>query len=256
MSDLFKEILKQKKAEVQNDYEKSLVDYCKKTGCGYIGIGELGRAELEEDYKNYLEAERLAEKIAQEKSETEQVIKQYYEHFRSEVPPRYKDADISQLNMGKQAKAIVDGASGLILGSNGPGKTHFVWAVVKEWAKKGESFKVFKAQKLLSDIKIHDDSYGFIERTYKRGVHHLVIDEIDKIFESKADYVYLNYLIDMRYEWMLQTVVVGNGDKESFIGALGQSIFSRLVGDGGVFIQHNGEDRRLPSSRNGQTSKV
>ena len=262
MSDSFKELLEKKRAEAKALYEEGLKKFCEEKGMNYVPKHRPGdegmwftkypeREAIDEAYKKFIAEENKAEQERIHKEQEEIARLERLEYFQHKVPPRFRNADISLLNMGKQAQAIVDGASGLILGSNGPGKTFFVWAVAKEWVKKGEKYEIVKAQKLLSDIKLQKDPYRHIDSNYDRYLDHLVIDEIDKIFESKADYVYLNYLIDMRYEWMLQTVVVGNGDKESFIGALGQSIFSRLVGDGGVFIQHNGEDRRLPSVKKG-----
>ena len=263
MSDSFKELLQQKKAEAKALYEEGLKKFCEEKGMNYVPEFKEGDSEkwwltsyperetIDKAYKKFVAEENKAEQERIHKEQEEIAKLERLENFQYKVPPRFRNADISLLNMGKQAQAIVDGASGLILGSNGPGKTFFVWAVAKEWVKKDDRYQVVKAQKLLSDIKLQKDPYYHIDSTFGKFLEHLVIDEIDKIFESKADYVYLNYLIDMRYEWMLQTVVVGNGDKDSFIGALGQSIFSRLVGDGGVFIQHNGEDRRLPSNKKG-----
>jgi len=117
--------------------------------------------------------------------------------------------------------------------------------VSREWVNAGDRVEIVKAQKLLFDIKTADNPYEYIERNYGRRVKRLVIDEIDKIFESKADFVYFFYLVDYRYEWMLQTLVIGNGDQASFLEALGQSVFSRLTGDGGVFIQFDGKDKRI-----------
>lgn len=263
MSDSFKELLQQKKAEAKALYEEGLKKFCEEKGMRYVvdytdkidnsywDADYKERLKIDKAYREHIEKENKAEQERIRKEQEEIAKLERLENFQYKVPPRFRNADISLLNMGKQAQAIVDGASGLILGSNGPGKTFFVWAVAKEWVKKDERYEITKAQKLLSDIKLQKNPYDHIDSTFGKHLEHLVIDEIDKIFESKADYVYLNYLIDMRYEWMLQTVVVGNGDKESFISALGQSIFSRLVGDGGVFIQHNGEDRRLPSNKKG-----
>lgn len=250
MSD-FKELLEQKKAEAIEVFDKDLKAYCEENGISYIPrpendrVTDFGRIRLEEKYKEHLESKKREEQKKTREQEEEMWRIERLKSFQNYIPPRFKDAAVSNLNMGKQAQKIVDGASALILGSNGPGKTYFIWAVAREWVSRNESYKVVKAQKLLSDIKIQKDPYAYIENNFGKMLEHLAIDEIDKIFESKADYVYLNYLIDMRYEWMVQTIAVGNGDKNNFLEALGQSVFSRLVGDGGVFIQYNGQDRRL-----------
>ena len=54
----------------------------------------------------------------------------------------------------------------------------------------------------------------------------------------------LTYLIDYRYEWMKQTVVMGNCTKDEAIKLLGQSSYSRLAGDGAEAYHLVGTDRR------------
>lgn len=230
--------------------EKDFEKWCNDNNRNYVDVltDKERHDALFNEYWNALKAKNEAEK-AQEEAENEK--KKAYERqmdierFEKSIPTRYINANISDFRMKGDASAILEGASGLILGNNGPGKTRFKWAVSREWVNAGDRVEIVKAQKLLFDIKTADNPYEYIERNYGRRVKRLVIDEIDKIFESKADFVYLFYLVDYRYEWMLQTLVVGNGDQDSFMEALGQSIFSRLTGDGGVFIQFDGKDRRM-----------
>ena len=189
------------------------------------------------------EREKL-EEAEEEAKQRAYELRARIEEFNRMIPTRYITANIGEFNMGQKSRAILNGASALMLGNNGPGKTHFKWAVAREWVNAGDIVVLTKAQELLYDVKRRDDPYRYIRETYGRKVKHLVIDETDKIFESKADFVYLNYLVDFRYEWMLQTFMIGNGDKDSFLAALGQSIFSRLTGDGGVYVKFDGKDRR------------
>lgn len=227
--------------------ENLLKEWCARQGLEYIERGQEGRERLNALYdQDCKRQQEEADKVLREKRRTEfeRARVERYEAFVRDIPARYRDASISDLTMKASAQKVLDGAPALILGNNGAGKNHFVWALAKEWKKKDESVRIEKAQEMLYRIKLQDDPYGYIRREYMERVKHLVIDEIDKIFESKADFVYLNFLIDMRYEWVMQTVVLGNGDREGFIGVLGQSIYSRLTGEGGVYIQHTGRDRR------------
>lgn len=236
--------------------ERAFQEFCANNGLPYIpdtDIPDTG-SPLRDKAMNLFEAamkaaaEKKKQEEEQEKARQKEIeLQMRVEEFNKTIPTRYVKATVDDFKMGKNAQAILNGASALMLGSNGPGKTHFKWAVCKEWVKAGDTVKVVKAQELLFDIKRRDDPYAYIREAYGKRVKHLVIDETDKIFESKADFIYLNYLVDFRYEWMLQVFMIGNGDKGSFLEALGQSIFSRLTGDGGVYVLFDGKDRRQQS---------
>lgn len=169
-----------------------------------------------------------------------------YGIFNSLIPPVFRNAEITDFSKGVQEKAqlIVNGSSALILGGNGIGKTYLAWAVAKQIKETGKRVKYFEAQRLLFDIKRQDDPYGYIDKLVEK-YDCIIIDEIDKIFESKADFIYLNSLVNQMWQWMKQIVALGNGTKEEFIGSLGQSIYSRLRGNNGMDIILSGKDRRL-----------
>jgi len=246
---------------------ENIIEYQKKASCEefgiqYVGPEEEGRQQMldaieecrkkqyEETQKRIAteEAERKAReaKEAEERSlnSSHQTAKELTATWMRTTPLRFRDADISKVGKSRQMTAILDGASALILGSNGAGKTYTAYALARAWSEMAHDAIVIKATEILGAIKSSIDPFKAIRDRYGKSVRHLIIDEIDKIFESKADFVYLNYLIDFRYEWMLQTVVLGNGTKEDFIGNLGQSIYSRLTGDGGIGISLNHTDRR------------
>lgn len=234
--------------EYQKRQEQKFKDWCMEKGRPYYeDLSDPRRTQILNEYSEFnqiMEQEKRNEEAKAEKMarELEQVLRE--KEFAKSIPTRYLNASIRDFKMGDNANAILNGASALMLGNNGPGKTHFKWAVCREWITRGETVMVVKAQELLYDIKRRDDPYRYIREAFGRNAVHFVVDEVDKIFESKADFVYLNYLVDFRYEWCLQTFMIGNGDKNSFLAALGQSIFSRLTGDGGVYIKFEGKDRR------------
>ena len=244
-----------------------LIELQRKTICEEIGIAYVepdaeGRQKMLDDISAYRqrqyeqsEARRQAEEKEREEREAKEAeerdlnsghltAKQLADKWRAKTPLRFRDADIAKVGSGRQMTAILDGASALILGANGAGKTYSAYALARAWSEMAHDAIVIKATEILGNIKSSADPFKAIRDKYGKSVRHLVIDEIDKIFESKADFVYLNYLIDFRYEWMLQTVVLGNGTKEDFIGNLGQSVYSRLTGDGGIGILLNRTDRR------------
>ena len=84
-----------------------------------------------------------------------------------------------------------------------------------------------------------------IRTAYGRELSLLIIDEIDKIYGSQADFLLLTYLIDIRYEDCLQTIVLGNKSKDTTVDSLiGSSSFSRLSGDGARARYLVGPDKR------------
>ena len=238
---------------------------CEKYGISYVEPEAEGRQEMldaisvcrQKEYEEH-EARRQAEEKKREEREAKEAeernlnsghhtAKQLTDAWRAKTPLRFRDADIGKVGSSRQMTAILNGASALILGANGAGKTYTAYALARAWSEMAHDAIVIKATEILGAIKASVDPFKAIRDRYGKSVRHLVIDEIDKIFESKADFVYLNYLIDFRYEWMLQTVVLGNGTKEDFIGNLGQSVYSRLTGDGGIGISLNRSDRRKES---------
>lgn len=246
-----------------NDFiERHYQDVCKSCGIVYVApdseyrqqmideISAYRQKEYEEREARRQEEDRIRhEREAVEAEERKRnsrklTARQMVERWKDNTPKRFLEADIKNVGSSRQMKAILDGASALILGSNGSGKTYTAYALAKAWSEMAHDADVWKATELLGYIKSTTDPFKEIRDHFGRSERHLVIDEIDKIFESKADFVYLNYLIDYRYEWMLQTVVLGNGDKDGFIANLGQSIYSRLTGDGGIGISLNRSDRR------------
>lgn len=242
--------------------ELQIKTICEEIGIAYVEPDAEGRQQMldaisahrqreyeESEKRRQAEEQSRIEKEAREDEERKLnsahlTAKELTAIWMKKTPLRFRDADISKVGKSRQMTAIMDGASALILGSNGAGKTYMAYALSKAWSEMAHDAVVIKATEILGTIKGSPDPFKAIRDRYGRGIRHLVIDEIDKIFESKADFVYLNYLIDIRYEWVLQTVVLGNGTKDDFIGNLGQSIYSRLTGNGGVGIILNHADRR------------
>ena len=143
-------------------------------------------------------------------------------------------------------RALRSGSSGVIVGGNGVGKTHMSWALAKDWKRSNPrcSVAIVNAINLLGCIKsISGDWYTEIEDRFGMA-DHLVIDEIDKVFATDADRLLLFDLINFRYSWARQTIVMGNCDKDRLIDIVGQSSYSRLSGTGCVSRNLIGGDKR------------
>lgn len=171
--------------------------------------------------------------------------------FSQKIPPKYRNADISDKAGHPIVSHLLEGRSCLITGQPGIGKTHILWAVAKEYVKQDaveDSVLMVNLQDMLADVKEQggENWNRYIKASYGQ-VRHLIIDEYDKIRASTADYVLLSDLVSYRYENELQTVIAGNGDKNLALSILGEAVFSRLCGtaEGGRYFALSGKDRRF-----------
>ncbi len=166
--------------------------------------------------------------------------------FEESVPFRYKDADLQKDFHAPFIESLKNGQSGVVVGGNGIGKTRLAWALARYWKQQNPScsVQIIKGAELLSEVKAIDgDWYRYIREVYGKS-EHLFIDEIDKIKGTEADWMLLTYLIDYRYEWCWQTIVLGNCGKDEAMRLLGQSSYSRLSGDGAEAYHLVGTDKR------------
>ena len=171
--------------------------------------------------------------------------------FEQTVPARYRNADLAADFSAPFIAKLQQGQSGVVVGGNGIGKTRLAWALARFWKQQDPqcSVQIVKGAELLSEVKAVDgDWYRYIREEYG-GSGHLFIDEIDKIKGTEADWMLLTYLIDYRYEWMRQTVVLGNCGKDEAMRLLGQSSYSRLSGDGAEAYHLVGTDRRKEAAQ-------
>lgn len=206
--------------------------------------------ECDEMFRKAAESEKQR-RLEEQEREIQERTKGEIVKFDSRIPPRYKDASIDDFSEGNAViRHILEDGSCLLSGSPGIGKTHLIWACGKELVKKGvlsSSIAIVNLQSLLCDIKENgsDNWSRYIQDKWGR-YRYLFIDEYDKIYNSKADYVVISDLISYRYDYMLATIISGNGDSDTAIDILGQATYSRITGQGdkGYLFRLSGEDRR------------
>lgn len=168
--------------------------------------------------------------------------------FERTVPLRYRGARLSDFPPAPFVARLAEGEDGgLILGPNGIGKTRLAWALARHWmeAEWPCTVEVRSAADILSEVKSTAGDWRETVRERYGSCRHLVLDEIDKVRGSESDQELLFALIDERYQWMRQTVAMGNArSAEEMIGLIGNSIYSRLTGDGGALYKLTGDDKR------------
>ena len=194
-----------------------------------LNLKKLHEAEIEEESKKIKEAEEV---------ERNAVLKSRY----AQVPDRYKSSTLdSYRNDAFKASAeyrmLVNGASAIIYGGYGCGKTHLGWALCKNRWDKGDDALYSTAQSIYTDIK-QQFGGGDPEQVMERyqTAPYLVIDEIDKAYGSQLEYITLFEIVNYRYNWLLPTVVLLNAEKKEDIPSLiGGACYDRL-GVAGLLI--------------------
>lgn len=168
------------------------------------------------------------------------------------VPRRYRESRLPDIGDPRYVywQKIRGGASGLIVGPNGTGKSWFLWACWKELARQNRGVVLCRDAIELSDEINHEvvenrvmlrslleDEYSFPT---------LLIDELDKLRPTDASFQNIKELIGFRYDHGLQTVAVGNGTLETADRVTSQYVYSRLTGeaDGNFKAFFGGNDLR------------
>lgn len=222
----------------------ALMTMCTKKGLDRDSLSKEKQEELIREWKAMCEEKRNEDRASEDNPNKAETIDDPASLLA--VPTLYKDAEISDFKDTEWMRALRSGSSGVIVGGNGVGKTHMSWALAKDWKRSNPrcSVAIVNAINLLGCIKsISGDWYTEIEDRFGMA-DHLVIDEIDKVFATDADRLLLFDLINFRYSWARQTIVMGNCDKDRLIDIVGQSSYSRLSGSGCVSRNLIGGDKR------------
>lgn len=202
-----------------------------------LNFRKLQEAEIEEESKKIKEAEEKERKA---------VLKSRY----AQVPDRYKSSTLDSyrndaFKASEEYHMLVNGASAIIYGGYGCGKTHLGWALCKNRWDMGDDALYSTAQSIYADIK-RQFGVGDPDLVIQRyqTVPYLVIDEIDKSYGSQLEYVTLFEIVNYRYNWLLPTIVLLNAEKKEDIPALiGGACYDRL-GVAGLLIHLTQDSQR------------
>ncbi len=249
----------QEKAQLKLDFHRKF--WIEKTRQAGVDVDSLDEDQLQnaiaETIKNHemnVIQERQEELRIMGKTDTSE-LERKMSYFMSTVPPRYKDADLSDFTSGARiVNHILSGGSCLILGPTGVGKTRLMYAIGKSLVKTfgyGQ-IEIHTLTMLISSIRSNSGSQDWADYAHEHyGVTTslLIVDELDKIKGNRSDYEIINLIIGERYDHKLQTVLVGNGTLDEAREILGDASISRLIGDkeGGMLfsLSPTSPDRRF-----------
>lgn len=188
------------------------------------------RAALPPDY----EEKRLAAIAQEEATHREAAIQKLIE--RACLPERH--ANIFPENSGpwwdawqKVESRLGTGCIIPIIGTRGSGKTQLAVNAVRHVCGKGANALYTKAMAIFLDIReAMSDRDKSEKEAIKRFISQklLVIDAMEVRGETDFENRILDYVIDLRYDAGLDTILISNLKKDDFTKSLGPSIVSRV----------------------------
>ena len=171
---------------------------------------------------------------------------------RANISPRFTEKSLGNFKIeNKNQEQVINGvyqflaqfesSTGLIfMGKPGTGKSHLSTAIAKEVIyKKGRTAVITTAMKMIRQIKSSWKDESTNEETAIRKFitpDLLVIDEIGVQFGSDTERLYLTEIINDRYEWMKQTIILTNLTTEELQHILGERVLDRFKEGGQVLI--------------------
>lgn len=210
-------------------------------------IPQLSADERDRRYQAAMKAERQAEARRQQMRAAE-----FWQS--SDVPPRYRSADINDLSgvpddVRERYAAAVDGLRGLLsrpaiaalIGPRGPGKTWMACAMVREFCRAGRRARYTTAMGYIQRVRDTWDArtgqtQAQVERIYA-AQELIVIDEYQDRGGTASEDLLITRLIDARYSACLSTIMIANLTEADFMARVGTSIADRLYDDGGGLIE-------------------
>lgn len=184
------------------------------------------------------EARRIRESEEAKRAEQERIRKEL-----ARFPKRYADASFdnyilysdepSRVAQQHTIDCLRSGNSLVMYGKNGTGKTRLAYSFLREKILEGKKCKYILAPELFDEIRntyskeSYDTSVALVDRYSQYD--HLVIDELDKTFGTKAEFIGLYRIINARYNDLKPTVIMTNADDATVIDIVGRSCYERLI---------------------------
>lgn len=203
-------------------------------------LAELKRAADERERQELADADARRVRESEDASRTE---RERIEREIAAFPKRYADATFENYQLYSDEKSRIaqqytieclrSGNSLVMYGKNGTGKTRLAYAFLREKILAGKRCKYILAPSLFDEIKntyakeSYDTSQSLVDRY--ASYDFLVIDELDKTFGTRAEFIGLYRIINARYDDLKPTVIMTNADDATVIDIVGRSCYERLI---------------------------
>ena len=201
-------------------------------------------------YAEQIKQEELEEKERLLKEKAERKINNDFELWLKTVPKKYKEASFENAYKNTSQRKFIVGVmenynSVILAGDNGLGKTYLGYACCRKMIKEGKKAQIITAYKLFSGIKKRFATNT--EEEYKdelKKLDLLIIDEAEKKYGSKTDFLDLSEIVSDREAEELPTIIFTNADILDLPEVLGSSVVDRISGGDGMVIELNGKSLR------------
>ena len=177
------------------------------------------------------------------------------------IPLRYRGATLSPFPITAPGQEDVldaakdfsctsgeDSTGFILMGKVGAGKTNLACAVLNEFLRKGLTARFLSAVQAVRFIK--DSWRKDSDRTENQAIksllspHLLIIDEIGVQFGSETEHLFLNEIVNERYNAKKPTILVTNLDMKGFTELLGDRVVDRFREGGRVLVFDWGSQRQ------------
>lgn len=146
--------------------------------------------------------------------------------------PENNDSPEWGLEWLKMKERIGTGMIAVLIGNRGAGKTQMSVCAIREMCKHGKSALYSKVLNFFLDVRnsyrkdSKDSEKEILEKYCKPQL--LVIDAIENRSDTPFENLLLNHLIDIRYDRIKDTILIGNYDEKQFAENMGLSIVDRI----------------------------
>lgn len=160
--------------------------------------------------------------------------------LRARIPARHANRQLSDLPEwnstleGVRAK-LGTGFLIALLGIRGAGKTQLAVEAIRSRVEAGRDGRYVKAMDLIIRFREAFRKDGPSEKTVLEEFLNpdiLVVDAMEERGETQFEDRMISHLIDLRYDAMLDTLLISNQTKDAFAKSVGNSAVSRIIETG------------------------
>lgn len=202
-------------------------------------------SEISIEFAAKYEADRLAhfaevERNEARRQEAEALDSLRRRFSRARIPARHADRQLDGAPEWEATLAGIQAKLGTgfliaLLGIRGAGKTQLAVEAIRSQVEGGREGRYVKAMDLIIRFREAFRKDGPSEKAVLEEFLNpdiLVVDAMEERGETPFEDRMISHLIDLRYDAMLDTILISNQTKEAFAKSIGDSAVSRIIETG------------------------